>query len=70
MEKKCNNCVHFRKCSIWHVKHVWGYCTKPGKDTGDAQSKKTEGVFMWADKSCDDFETRKIPADQPAQDSL
>jgi hypothetical protein len=40
---------------------------KPVKNTWDAQSKKTEGVFMWSDKSCDDFEPRKTPADQPAQ---
>lgn len=28
---------------------------------------KTPGVFMWGNKSCDDFEPRKTPADQPTQ---
>ena len=50
--------------------YVWGDCMKPGKYRLDAQGTKMEGVFMWADKSCDDFETRKTPVEQPLQDSL
>jgi len=70
MEKKCKNCEHFRRVSGEYVSYVWGDCVKPGRYTGDEQNTKTPGVFMWADKSCDDFEPRKTPADQPAQDSL
>ena len=50
--------------------HVWGDCIKPGKYTWDTLGTKTPLVFTWANKSCDDFEPRKTPAYQPAQDSL
>ena len=71
MEKKCNNCEYFKSGSPeYYLTFVWGDCMKPGKYTWDTQDTKTPGVFMWGNKSCDDFEPRKTPADQPAQDFL
>ena len=70
MEKKYKNCEHFRMIIGEDATHVWGDCMKPGKYTWDTQGTKTPGVFMWGNKSCDDFEPRKTPADQPAKDFL
>ncbi len=69
MDKKCKNCKHFRIGSALPATHIWGDCMKPRKyDTFDAQGTKTTGVFMWDDKSCDDFEPRKTLVDQPVGD--
>ena len=70
MDIKCENCRHFRKGSVAPTKHVWGDCMKPGRHTLDIQGTKRPGVFTWAEKSCDDFESRKSPADQPIEDCL
>ncbi len=63
MEKKCQNCEHFKRGSVGAAKYVWGDCMKTGKYTEDTQDTKTPGVFTWADNSCDDFEPRNTPAD-------
>ncbi len=69
MDRKCRNCEHFRKGSAGSAKHVWGECLKPGQYSYDSHDRDRPGAFTWADKSCDDFEPRKTPADQSVQDS-
>jgi hypothetical protein len=51
------------------AKHIWGDCVKPGMYSWDAHDTKIPGIFAWAASSCDDFEPRTAPADQPVQDS-
>ncbi len=69
MEKRCINCKYFRKGSVEPAKDVWGDCVKPRKHVWGAEDTETRVFFTWADNSCDDFEPRKAPADQSAQDS-
>jgi hypothetical protein len=51
------------------AKHIGGDRVKPGMYSWDAHDTKIPGIFAWAASSCDDFEPRTAPADQPVQDS-
>ncbi|MGD8500816.1 MAG: hypothetical protein PVJ86_09225 [Phycisphaerales bacterium] len=70
MDRKCDNCKYFRKGSVEPGKHVWGDCLKPREHAWGAQDREPRAFFRLAGESCDDFEPRTAPADQPAQDSL
>jgi hypothetical protein len=52
------------------TKNVWGDCLKPGKYSWDAHGTKQPGAFTWDDKSCDDFEPRKTPAESLGSENL
>jgi hypothetical protein len=52
------------------AKGVWGDCLKPRKHAWGAQDREKRVFLRRADESCDDFEPRAAPADQPAQESL
>lgn len=64
MDKKCENCKHFRMGNVIPIHYIWGDCVNPKRYNRDAQGKKTHRVFTWADKSCDDFEPREKPVNQ------
>lgn len=61
MEKTCENCEYFMRMSMDIGKYHWGYCQKPGSGTKEMNGNK-EGVFMWANKTCNDFKPRQESA--------
>jgi len=68
MEKICINCKYFVQVSAVFSSHVWGDCIKHAENTPDMEVAKKNAVFVWADKTCDDFEPVKRPVDQAKQD--
>lgn len=64
MDKKCENCKHFRIGSVIPIHYIWGDCVNPQRCPVDAQGKKFNRVFMWADKSCDYFEPKERSVNQ------
>ena len=59
MEEICMNCEYFVVKSFDSSEHVWGDCVKPKEDHAAVSSRKEDGTFTWADKTCRDFEPKK-----------
>ncbi|MDH4239055.1 MAG: hypothetical protein OEW48_05800 [Phycisphaerae bacterium] len=58
MEKVCKNCKYFVQKTFDSSKYLWGDCMKEAGSI-EADCKKEQGVFMWADKTCSDFKPKQ-----------
>ena len=58
MKKVCKNCEHFVQKTFDSSKHLWGDCMKKAGSI-EADGKKEQGAFMWADKTCSDFKLKQ-----------
>ncbi len=58
MEKVCKNCEYFVQKTFDSSKHLWGDCMKKAGSI-EADGKKEQGAFMWADKTCSDFKLKQ-----------
>jgi len=60
MRETCENCKYFVAKGISYSSSPrWGDCMKPTAFNGDVDVKKQRGVFMWDDKTCDDFKPKQ-----------
>ena len=57
VEKVCKNCEYFLQVSF---SGSWGDCMKAPSSV-EADGRKKQGVFMWADKTCSDFKPKQEP---------
>jgi len=57
MEKICKNCEYFLQVGF---DGSWGDCMKASSSM-EADGRKKQGAFMWADKTCSDFKPKQEP---------
>ena len=60
VEEVCKNCKYFVQVSFGLSKYVWGDCMKAASSI-EADGKKKNGAFMWANKTCSDFNPKEEP---------
>jgi hypothetical protein len=58
MRKICKNCEHFVPKGFSRSSLRWGDCMKPREDV-EGNLNKERGVFVWDDKTCNDFKPKK-----------
>jgi len=60
MEKLCKNCQHFVRGSVvgLNSEYLWGDCMNPKKMIVYL-TNKNQGVFMWGNNTCEDFQPIK-----------
>lgn len=59
MEPICLNCEHFEIKSTSQDEHAWGNCKSPGWLSIGSGSRKAEGIFTSADRTCNYFKPRQ-----------
>lgn len=57
MEKVCKNCEYFVQVSST-IEYICGDCMK-AESSIEADGKKEQGAFVWADKTCSDFKLKQ-----------
>lgn len=68
MDKRYENCRHFRIGNVIPIHYIWCDCVNPKRYNRDAQGKKTHRVFTWEDNSCEYFEPKVKPVNQRIAD--
>jgi len=60
MKETCENCEYFVAKGISYSSSPrWGDCMKPTGFNSNVDVEKQCGVFMWNDKTCDDFKPKQ-----------
>jgi hypothetical protein len=57
MKKVCKSCEYFVQMTFDSSRYLWGDCMK-GASSIEADGKKVQGAFVWADKTCSDFKPK------------